>query len=197
MSSTIDRYRRNITRVLHSATQQEIVEGLTFYEGAHGICRLLCAVGAKSVEHAAGIYAALSPMNTWDLNVANCFDVLRGDVSRVNTTESNRLKAARIADGEHPEEVLKYGRKVLSFYLCIAHPTYRYIVPVDRHLIRVAIGDHVGNASLSKIAKAEYSRIEKVYLDVGLEEGELGNRAASIVWFVKRRMDESTMNTIS
>lgn len=190
----------NIRRLISLATPQELHDGLSFYDGAHGLCRLLSHLGAPSTHHAAGVYAALSPLNTWQDNVTNLIDVFRASAGHispsslvVNTTSPNLIKALWIAQGHDPLSILR-GRKVRSFYTSIADPSSIHQVPVDRHLARVAVGQHLDNAQLSRIVGSSYaySEIETCYLQVGEEatvERDIGNRAASIVWFVQRRLD--------
>lgn len=182
--------RLNIWRALLCASDQEIHDGMTFYEGAHGLCKLIAGMYHISAAQVAGIYAALSPLNTWDTNVANVFDILRdGDRATVNTPHANKRKALRIADGADPLEVLK-GNKVRAFYRAIADLSIRDAVPVDRHLICLALGAKItSNQELRSFAsnRSFYSRVEQVYLELGEREG-IGNRLASIAWFVQRRI---------
>lgn len=201
--------RRNIWRGLQSASDQEISDGLAFYPGAHGLCeffsRLYPHLGLCSC-HIAGIYAALSPMNTWDTNVANVLDVLRyrsmvesnrgclpshAPVLKVNTTHINKLKALRIAQGAHPLSVLR-GDKVLAFYRAIADPSDTSSIPVDRHLINLALGTIPNKRAQADLAhdRTLYSRIERVYTELGARES-IGNRVASIAWFVQRRIERT------
>lgn len=183
--------RLNIWRALLCASDTEIHDGMTFYEGAHGLCRLIAGMYKLSVEQVAGIYAALSPLNTWDTNVANIFDILRdSDKAKVNTPHANKHKALQIASGADPLSVLK-GSKVRAFYRAIADPNVRDAIPVDRHLISLALGTKItANVELRSYAsnRSLYSRIESIYLELGEREG-IGNRLASIAWFVQRRIE--------
>lgn len=183
--------RRNIWAGLMCASDQEIRDGFDFYPGANGLCRLIASMHPPvTVNQIAGIYAALSPMNTWDTNVANVLDVMRlGWNSTVNTTHINHWKALAIMHGADPIEALGGGKKVHAFYLSIANPDDNTHVPVDRHLICLALGVKItSNAELSAYTSAElYGKIEAAYLDLGKREG-IGNRLASIAWFVQRRI---------
>lgn len=185
--------RSRIWSTLQLATHQEISDGLAFYHGAHGLCRLLAPLSTHprlTPSHVAGIYAALSPMNTWDTNVANIIDVLRhGKQAKVNTTGINRDKAVRIAQGEDPDRVLG-GSKVRAFYHAIANPSDTRPIAIDRHLINCALG--LTNPTKREQADLAhdstlYARVEAVYHDLGRREG-IGNRLASVVWFVQRRL---------
>lgn len=172
------------------ASDQEIIDGMDFYPGAYGLCRLFASIYSLPISHIAGIYAALSPMNTWDTNVANIIDVLRDwSAATVNTTDINLHKALAIRCGKHPLDVLS-GRKVRAFYSAIADPDERQSIPVDRHLICLALGRKItSNQILRSFASDHdlYSKIESAYLALGRREG-LGNRLASIAWFVQRRI---------
>lgn len=188
--------RSRIWSTLQLATHQEISDGLAFYPGAHGLCRLLAHISTSprlTPSHIAGIYAALSPMNTWDTNVANIIDILRyGSGARVNTTGINRDKAVRISQGEDPGVVLG-GSKVRAFWKAIADPTDTHPIAIDRHLINCALGlVNPTKREQGDLAndRTLYSRIEAVYYDLGRRE-EVGNRLASVVWFVQRRLSRS------
>lgn len=191
--------RANIWRGVLSATDQELHDGMHFYEGAHGLCRLVAAMFRVTVEQVAGVYAALSPMNGWLTNVANVFDVFRHvqrndailSFPKVNTTKRNLEKALWIVSGKDPLAVLR-GRKVTAFYHGIVNPFDTTPVPVDRHLINLALGTKVtANVELRSLAGNVdlYTRIESAYTDLGQREG-IGNRLASIAWFVQRRVSQ-------
>lgn len=195
--------RRNIWRGLLTATDQEIADGLAFYPGAHGLCRLFARIHPPTTtDQVAGIYAALSPMNGWLTNVDNVLSVLRwakfrafgGDKPQVNTPRPNRDKAIRIALGESPLDVLR-GNKVRAFYSAIADPSDTRPVPVDRHLICLALGSKLSKNDLSRAASDTdlWQRIERVYSELGRRES-LGNRLASIAWFVQRRISRGQLS---
>lgn len=200
MDSTRNMTKR-IYRALLCASDQEIADGLAFYPGAYGLCRFLSRVANKSrhgkhrlhPRSVAGIYAALSPMNTWDTNVANILDVIRnGSSASVNTTDINLHKALTILSGVDPEIALS-GRKVVSFYRCISQPDRVSLPPaIDRHLINLALGIAPGKNIQSTLAgdDALYSRVESAYVAMGQRADlhSLGNRLASIAWFVQRRV---------
>lgn len=190
MALSVSAMRRRIWRVLESATAQEVRDGFEFYPGAHGLCRFFAMAHRVSPAAVAGIYAALSPMNGWYTNVANVLDVLRdGDLARVNTSESNRQKALRILAGENPGVVLCGGRKVYSFYRAIADPGDTTPIPVDRHLLKMATGCAGDKVTLSRMSSDRdvYDRVERAFFELGRREG-VGNRLASVAWFVQRRI---------
>jgi hypothetical protein len=179
--------RLNIWRALLSASEQEILDGMDFYPGAYGLCKLFGRMFNQSTSTVAGIYAALSPMNTWDTNVANIYDLLKyKEKAKVNTSNVNKEKALRLLQVDNPESVLR-GRKVIAFYRAINGDQKE--IPIDRHLINLALGVFPDKNVQSRLASNQdlYSRIESVYRDLGEREG-IGNRLASIAWFVQRRI---------
>jgi len=191
--------RLNIWRALICASDSEIIEGMSFYHGAHGLCRFFSTAltgGILSPQQIAGIYAALSPLNGWETNVSNVVDVIRYVTTGVpylgvNTPTPNEKKALCIACGEDVESIIPPHTKVYSFYRSIADPNDTSYIPVDRHLICLALCYKLGsNVALSKIVSDRQllQRIESVYRDLGRREN-LGNRLASIAWFVQRRLE--------
>lgn len=198
--------RRNIWSALLSASDQEIHDGLSFYPGAHGLCRLLALAHNTTPQHVAGIYAALSPMNGWETNVTNTLDVLRWaqdptpnyvSLPKVNTPFPNLDKAITIARGIDPVLVLS-GRKVLAFYRAISTPSDDTHIPVDRHLICLALGISSPTQNhLSRLSNSSslFSRLHDIYLSLGQREG-IGNRLASIAWFIQRRLAKSGSNQL-
>jgi len=189
--------RTNIWRGLCSATDQEIHDGISFYPSAHGLCHLLSlALSSPSrtitPTQIAGMYAALSPMNNWETNVANIIDVIRdGTSASVNTTDINLHKAIQILHGASPLHILG-GSKVSAFFQAIDDPTDTSSIPVDRHLINLALGTFPDKREQADLAhdRELYTRVEKVYHDLGTREG-MGNRLSSIAWFVQRRISRT------
>lgn len=193
--------KARIWRALLSASDQEIHEGMHFYPGAHGLCKFLGRVFDVSTSTCAGLYAALSPMNTWDINVSNIADILRWrhdpesilcfTSPRVNSPDINREKAIAIALGSDPLSILR-GHKVRAFYHCIANPHDHSQMVVDRHLINLALGTIPNKPTQSNLAndRSLIALITDAYQQLGKRE-RLGNRLASIAWFVQRRIERT------
>lgn len=214
---------RNIWRALLSASDTEIREGLSFYWSANWFCSLVARLYSIPCSNVAGVYAALSPRNTWRVNEANTLEIVRfcrgmsegdvhsckvildrikedndddivstiGEFPRVCTSNTNRDKAIRIACGEDPSRVLK-GRKVTAFWRAMADPYDTSPIPVDAHLINLTLGVFPDKATQSHLASSRdvYDAVESAYTYLGNREG-IGNRVASIAWFVQRRVSRS------
>lgn len=220
VNSNIKSMKSRIWSALLCASDQEIHEGMHFYSGAYGLCRFLGRVFNVKTETCAGLYAAMSPMSTWDTNVSNIVDLLRytrisidtvpgmvvdllregslypRDIPPLNTTIVNRIKALRIALGVAPLDVLK-GHKVRAFYHCIANPHDDSQMVIDRHLINLALGVIPGKAEQSNLAndRSLIADIAEAYRQLGKRE-RIGNRLASIAWFVQRRIERTGQTTM-
>jgi hypothetical protein len=183
--------KSNIWKTLLTASNQEVLEGMYFYYSALSLCKALTHLykgPCNNIDytHVAGIYAALSPLNSWESNVSDVLSILRhGDSSVVNTTKPNKVKAIQIYSGKPSLQVLR-GRKVRSFYKNIVLPNAECI-PVDRHLFNTSFGITLDKRTLSSVASnmSLYSKIEDIYLELGEREG-IGCKLASIIWFVSR-----------
>lgn len=187
-------YIANIRRVLALATPDEIADGLVAYRMQHGVARVLTSVyGLPSLAHAAGIIASLSPLNNWDDNVTDAFNVAAWSrvpdeiMPKVRTTYSNRDKAVRIALGEHPEHVLT-GRKVRTFYALTVAPDAGCLVAVDRHLACAAAGEVMTEHEITKLLAREYDNIEASFIEIARSNSLLGHQVGSVVWYAWRRM---------
>ena len=150
------------------------------------MARVLGVVGKIEVSQAAGVLAALSPMNDWISNVNDAFSLARNRESVVRTTRINREKALRILDGEKADVVLR-GRKVRSFWAGISDPYSSTLVAVDRHLYRAAVGEGM-RARDAAPSRKEYDEIEESFGFVGREVGESVVGVASTIWIVMRRV---------
>lgn len=205
--------RANIWRALLSASDTEILEGLSFYHSANWFCSLVARLYSCDASRVAAVYAALSPRNSWRVNEANTLEIVRYcsrlspeekagllpshmSLPSVCTLNTNRDKAIRIACGENPSLVLK-DPKVTAFWRAMADPYDSRPIPVDAHLINLALGVFPDKVTQSSLASSRdvYDAVESAYTYLGNREG-IGNRLASIAWFVQRRVSRSGQQLI-
>lgn len=211
--------RSNIWRALLSASDTEIREGLSFYCNANWFCSLVASLYRCDTSRIAAVYAALSPRNTWRVNEANTLEVvrfvsgLRPEEKRrlsqlptlayswgfpsVCTSNTNRDKAIRIACSNEDPSLILSGRKVTAFWRAMADPYDTRPIPVDAHLINLALGIFPDKVTQSNLAGSRevYDAVESAYDYLGRREG-VGNRLASIAWFVQRRVSRSGQQLI-
>ena len=129
---------RNITRAMRTIMLTDDVsvsQGVTWYNRARAHAALL---DPNNVSRAAGILAALSPLNSWPQNMRLASEVYAGNRS-IGYMSNGANKAYRIFDGEAPLDVLS-GNKVRSFYLNIIGDDSVETVTVDRHAVDIACG---------------------------------------------------------
>jgi hypothetical protein len=182
-------YFGNIMKVIDGSYDHEISEGLSFYDNWHSLARLLYILfDLRSVEHGAGILAALSPRNFELDNISHAFQLCRtGTREGIRNTDRNVSKALSILKGGHPEIILG-GRKVRAFYQAIAAPNLGMAIPVDRHLCCAAIGNYVGDREVTKTLAKDYSSIESVFFEIGSRSGIPGIKASAVAWLTWRRL---------
>lgn len=186
-SDSVSEAAGNILATLDRAFDWEIEHGRLWYRQAHSLARLLAQVARSSVSQAAGVLAALSPLNRWEDNVSDAFGMAKyGALSPCRTTHPNRVKAALILQGHEAGEVLS-GRKVRAFWRNIADPWSAVEVPVDRHVYRVAMGWHVAPRDAAPRSDEEYSEVERAYGVAGAQAGLTAASTASVAWLIARR----------
>ncbi len=97
-----------IIKTFARASEAEYNEGMRWYQSAHTFALSLC----PDIRKAAGVIAALSPRQQWEVNKKGAEKVFRAIsnhssiVPSVAGTYLNVEKAWRIANGEDPEVVL-------------------------------------------------------------------------------------------
>lgn len=178
------RHAENVWRVYQGATPEEVRDGGTWYARAHHVARMLAAVARRDLRAAAGVLAALSPLNRWEDNVDDAFRLARDPTAKVRTTNPNRDKAVAILAGRPPEAVLS-GDKILSFWRGIVDPLGAGHVAVDRHLHAAAVGER--RRYPMPRTPAEYKLFVRWYQDVADATGRPVTAVASTVWLVMRR----------
>jgi hypothetical protein len=137
------KYVRNILKTYSQASNIELQAGREWYDRAELLARTLCP---NNVCRGAGVIAALSPRQTWDMNKKGAEKIIRsvdfhhsGIIPRVAGTYQNIQKAWDIANGADPVKVLGTSTrnfKVFRFFRNITGNSY--CVTVDQWAARVA-----------------------------------------------------------
>lgn len=152
---------RNITRTFRAADESHVRTGLAWYRNANAAAFAMSVETGISVEQAAGIIAALSPMLSWDRNVQAAFDVARTGTAHA-VLKQNLAKAVAIREGADPAKMLG-GQKVTAFYRNILSAGQDDGVTVDRHAIDVALGIKHSDATRPAMGKRAYAEIADAY----------------------------------
>ena len=181
----------NVMRVMRLVDEESMIEGLTWYDRARAYAATL---DPNNVSRAAGIIAALSPLNSWPQNVKYARAVYNGE--DYGYMGNGKGKASRIYAGETPLDVLG-GNKVRSFYLNIIGDDSLVAVTIDRHAIDIACGivqdDKARNKWVSSNKKywamaALYQRAARRYNSLyGTDYSPAQIQAITWVWWRKNR----------
>jgi hypothetical protein len=172
---------------LSVATAQDLADGLAWYDRAREEALSLAYMpGCASVEHAAGVIAALSPRVQWGENIVSARKMIRAAAMnrpepRTNGMLRNRRKAWRIAHGEDPELVLG-GPKVRAFFANIMGD--REAVTIDVWAARAAEGCANTNAPVRR----RYLLLAESYRRVARARGMHPRDVQAAVWTVHRRL---------
>lgn len=154
---------RNITRVYRQATEAQIASGMSWYDAANDEAARLADLHGVTLDVAAGVIAALSPMMGWGANklVAGRILAEQGRATS-GAMKANIAKANRIILGEPVLDVLK-SDKVRNFYLCIAARGETNGVCVDRHAMDVAVNKRQTETERGKLTPRQYAEYAAAY----------------------------------
>lgn len=174
----------NIIYVYLSATDSEVAAGMTWYDDAHMFAKSLDPV---RFHRAAGVIAALSPMNGWKNNKAKAalLYAQNGNGHRVGLYRNVR-KAQAIYRGEDALDVLG-GDKVRAFFATIVDPYGDHEPVIDRHAYDIAVGRVTDDATRASLArKGEYVRFADCYREAASLAGIGAAQMQAITWVAWR-----------
>lgn len=150
---------RNVTQVFRQATPEQIAAGSDWYSEAHSFAQGLSERFGVTLEVAAGVIAALSPMSSWGVNkdlAARFFEAGGLDAGYLST---GLAKARAIMDGMLPlDEAFSAptSRKTRAFYHCILTAGSTDHVCIDRHAYDVVTNTRNTDATRPKLAGKRY-----------------------------------------
>jgi hypothetical protein len=185
--------RSNILTVLDRASDDDRAEGMSWYDDAHRFAAAL----DPNVSRAAGIIAALSPLNGWNNNKRKAIQfydqngIIKWNGKSNGIGLSNSVvKAERIYRGENPLEVMGSPRalKTRAFYSTIDNPRGDHDPVIDRHAFDIAMGAVTNNKTRAMLSrKGEYTRFAKAYRQAAIDSGIDPAQLQAITWITWRR----------
>lgn len=183
---------RNVTSVFRSATPEQIAAAMDWYADAHRIAQVLADRYDVTLATAAGVIAALSPLNSWghNVNLAARFLATPGGL-KAGYLSANLAKARRILAGERPEDVLT-SDKVGAFYEGIVRAGNTDRVCVDRHAWAVAVNHRYADGAVPTLKGKRYESAQDAYRKAArILSREYGIRLTaaqvqSVTWIVWR-----------
>lgn len=185
---TYEPHVSNVLAVYNAATADHLREGLSWYLDAHNFARIL----DPNVPRAAGVIAALSPMNHWDTNKRAAVKVYENGTALGTHTISNETKADAILAGANPLDILK-GNKVRAFYSTILDPQGYSIPVIDRHAFDIAIGEATNDKERGTLSrKGMYEKFAEVYIEAARIVGIGSPQMQAITWVCWREMKKNS-----
>lgn len=172
----------NILAVFETASPAQVESGTAWYQVAHEIAREI----APTVEMGAGVLAALSPLLSWDRNVAlgrQAFE--HGEASGCLGRSCRGANA--IMGGAAPLDILG-GLKVRSFYANILDPSDPVPVTIDRHAYDIVTGGRSDNAKRPTMGKRLYADLSDAYREVAVEVDMIPAQVQAVTWERWREM---------
>lgn len=164
MTTTYTPSVRNITRVFRAATAADIDAGADWYRDANNVAGALALKHGVTADIAAGVIAAVSPLNSWGNNVNLAARILAaGGTLTTGGLRANIAKANRIILGERVTDVLT-SDKVKNFYLAIVSNGQAGVC-IDRHAFDIAVGKRLTDDTRpGNIKGKRYSEIALAYV---------------------------------
>jgi hypothetical protein len=175
---SLDEYAARIIATYRRATPDQLCHGRQWYPVAR---ELACLIGQGNVRTGAGVLAALSSNTAWYLNIRYATQLAAGET--VRTLRRNLDQARAILDGADYAGVLS-GPKVLAFAANIAGDEDE--VTVDRHAVRVALGEDYSGKMSGPAWRKRYEIIADAYRKAAAELGESPATVQAVCWVVQR-----------
>jgi len=151
---------RNVTGVYRTASVEHVQAGQDWYADAYRIAGSIAERHGVSTDTAAGIIAALSPLNSWGANVTLADRFIAAGGLNEGYLGVGLTKAQKILDGAAPLTVLK-SDKVSNFYRCIATAGITDAVCVDRHAYSIAHASRT--VQVPSLTPSRYAAIAETY----------------------------------
>lgn len=183
---------RNITRVFRTATPEEVQAGADWYADARRIAGVYAERYGVTVEVAAGVIAALSPLNSWGNNLNLAARFLEAGGLDAGYLKANLAKARAILAGAPILPTLS-GLKVSNFYLSIVSGGQSGVC-IDRHAYALAANDRAASNEIPSLSPKRYAE----YVDAYTRAAKILSRESgttitpaqvqSVTWTLWRRM---------
>jgi hypothetical protein len=179
----------NVLAVYRLASADDLRGGLSWYLDAHNVARALSDFPGGNVAAAAGIIAALSPMNGWENNKRKAAQLIaqNGDGTGCGLTR-NVAKAVAIFKGADPLDILN-GDKVTAFYRTILNPTGDIDPVIDRHAFDIAVGERTDEKRRGALGrKGVYAEFAAVYREAAVIAGIGSAQMQAVTWVAWRNI---------
>ncbi len=156
----------NVIAVFRDATPDQLQAGLDWYADARRIAGGFATTYGVTVEVAAGVIAALSPMNGWGANINLAARFLDAGGLDAGYLKAQLAKARRILAGDDVETVLS-GLKTVNFYKSIVSEG-REGVCIDRHAYCLAVDNREVSNAIPSLSPKRYAELVDCYVEAAI-----------------------------
>lgn len=183
----------HVTAVFREATAEQVLTGSDWYKEAHSVAEGLSERYGVTLEVAAGVIAALSPMQSWGANKNLAERFLAAGGLDSGYLSSGLAKARAILEGLDPEVAFgtPTSRKTRAFYHSIVTSGITDSVCIDRHAYDIATDTRNTDATRPSLAGKRYDEVARVYIHaarvLSAEFGEISPAQVQAVTWVAWR----------
>ena len=153
---------RNVTRLFRQASLAEVKAGREWYAEAHKAAVGFAAEFGVTLEIAAGVLAATSPLNSWGANVRLARKVLAAGGTKTDGYLGLGLKKANAIIAGADVETTLNGTKTVNFYRSI-RTAGQEGVTIDRHSWSVAVNHRYDGGVIPSLSDRRYDAAAECY----------------------------------
>jgi hypothetical protein len=177
---TKTKYIRNINQLIKNTKEEDIRNGLEWYDNAFSFCTEIANKYNKDSKVVAAVLAVTSPQQAWERNKQITDEMFAVNYSRF-LSQSTMNQCKKILEGQDIHTVSK-GLKVLNFYESIIGN--KDVVCVDTHVINLVNRGIASPEFKTKIwsSKARYNLIVDSYKHVAKKIGYSPRDLQAITW---------------
>lgn len=190
-------YAVNVKTVLDRASEADRAAGLAWYPYAQTIA---ADMANGDVWKGAGVIAAFSPRQDWDLNIlqarrAFAYGTAAGHKPALHTKQQVK-SADMVMRGHWPLDVFK-GDKTRAFTVAVATGGDYGIAVIDRHAHDVAMGHFDFTDTTRNIGKRLYRNMAAAYAEVADYTGMRVHDVQAITWVTWRREKKTAADLLA
>lgn len=154
-------------------------DGMVWYAEANSFGRKVAATYGLRVEQVTWMTALLSPLNNWEQNKRDVFDLIEtGNCGALPLGTARALSVLEGGDGA----VIAGGRKVRAFGRNITYPWNSLDVTIDTHMVQVL--NLPGGGWLRR--KGTYGAVADAFRNVADGLGVMPHQLQAAVWLYQR-----------
>ena len=153
---------RNVTRLFRQASLSEVQAGREWYATAHRIAGELAATHGVTLDVAAGVLSATSPLNSWGANVRLAGKVLAAGGSKTDGYLGLGLRKANAIIAGAPILPTLNGIKTQNFYRSILSAGADGVT-IDRHAWSVAVNFRYEGGVIPNMSATRYESAAECY----------------------------------